>query len=76
MSKTTRNIQGKEFPDSKMCENPQKDKNPKKSFVYRGEGWTTKARGGSGNKRGWKNWIPKWLFKKYKSEPIKSQWQE
>lgn len=45
-----------------------KDKKPKKRFMWRGEGWSCKARGGVGNKRGWKTYIPKWLYKKLKSE--------
>lgn len=68
MSRTIRKIKGKIFPDNSMCRNPQNDKNPKKSFVYPGENQYTKSNGGCGNKRGWKNFIPKWLYKKYKKE--------
>ena len=68
MSRTIRNIQGKKFPDSKMCENPQKDKKPRKRFMYRGDGWSSKARGGIGNKAGWKAYIPKWKYKQLKEE--------
>jgi len=70
MSRTIRIIQGKKFPDSKLCQNPQKDKNPRKSFVYNGENCYTKSNGGPGNKRGWRNFIPKWLYKKYKEKVL------
>lgn len=46
--------------------NQSKDKNPRKSFVYRGDGWATKAQGGPGNKRAWKSYMPKWYYKKNK----------
>jgi len=45
-----------------------KKKEDRKSFVWRGEGWATKAQGGPGNKRKWaRKLIPKWLYKKYKN---------
>lgn len=53
-----------------------KDKKPRKRFVFRGDGWATKARGGIGNKAGWggfpSNWrcLPKWLYKKYKEKQL------
>lgn len=68
MSRTIRIIKGKEFPDSAMCRNPQNDKNPRKRFMWRGDGWSSKARGGVGNKAGWNAWMPKWLYRKYKKE--------
>lgn len=46
--------------------NPQKDKNPKKHFVFHGDHWATKSNGGPGNKRGWKSYMPKWVYKKLK----------
>lgn len=47
-----------------------KDKNLRKRFMWRGEGWSCKAQGGVGNKRGWKVYIPLWLVKKLKKEPL------
>jgi hypothetical protein len=52
MSRTIRVIKGKEFPDSAIYRNPQNDKKPKKMFMWRGDGWSLKARGGPGNKAG------------------------
>lgn len=66
MSNTIREYKGKEYPDKS-----RKDNGDRKSFVFRGDGWATKARGGVGNKRGWggfSSWknLPKWLYNKYK----------
>lgn len=46
------------------------DKNDKerKHFVYIGEGYTTKAQGGPGNKRAWKQPMPKWKYKQIKEK--------
>lgn len=52
-------------------QNPSKDKNSKKEFVFKGDGWATKAKGGPGNKSGWKQPIPKWLRKMYLEKEIK-----
>ena len=43
--------------------NVSKDKKPRKRFMLSGDGYTCKARGGVGNKRGWKSGIPKWIYK-------------
>ncbi len=67
MSRTLRNYRGDTFPDGDV-QNYDKDKKPKKRFMYRGDGWSSKARGGVGNKVAWKSFIPKWLFKKLKKE--------
>lgn len=67
MSRTIRKWHGKKFKDGEI-QNLQKDKKPKKMFVWRGDGWATKARGGPGNKAGWRVWMPKWLYKKLKNE--------
>lgn len=71
MSRTFRkdNKTGKKWPDGEMV-NFSKDKKPKKSFVYPDEHWATKSNGGSGNKRGWKTFKPKWYYKKKKTETI------
>lgn len=75
MSRTKRKFNGdsnnppREFNDGELT-NLSKDKNPKKSFVYRGDGIYTKAQGGPGNKRGWKNWMPKWLYKKLNGKEL------
>lgn len=68
MSRTIRIIKGKEFPDSRKCRNPRNDKNPRKKFMWHGERWSCKSLGGNGNKRGWKTFIPRWLYKKYKED--------
>lgn len=48
-----------------------KDKRSRKSFLLDSEEkWATKSAGGPGNKRGWKVFIPKWLYYKYKKEHI------
>lgn len=66
----SRTIRGKGRFDVKDGDliNLSKDKKPRKSFMYRGDGWSSKARGGVGNKAGWKGWMPKWFFKKLKEK--------
>lgn len=52
MGKTIRNYKGTEFGDK---DGFPKKKQDRKRFVYEGEGHTTKAQGGPGNKRAWNN---------------------
>ncbi len=74
MSRTIR-VRGRfNVPDGDI-QSITKDKNLKKSFVFRGEIWSTKSGGGIGNKRGWggaSNWrvLPKWLYRKYKEKEL------
>lgn len=49
-----------------------KSRNYRKSFVLSGEKWSTKSQGGIGNKRGWKNGMPKWFYK-LKKERLKNE---
>ena len=75
MARTTRKWEGNSNNPPKVCRdgeliNLSKDKKPKKSFMFRGDGWSSKARGGVGNKAGWKVRMPKWLYKKLKKENV------
>lgn len=68
MSHTKRRYKDIEYNDKST-----KKKSDRKRFVFQGEGWTTKARGGVGNKRAWGGksnlrGLPKWLYKKYKEK--------
>ena len=73
MSDTVREYKGEEYPDKS-----RKKIKDKKQFVHRGDGWSTKSQGGSGNKMGWggffgaHNWrnLPKWLYRKYKEKQL------
>ncbi len=67
MSRTIRGRGRYDTPDGKL-QSLNKDKKPRKQFMWRGEGWSSKARGGVGNKSGWKMPIPKWLLQKYKEK--------
>jgi hypothetical protein len=67
MSRTIRGRGRYNTPDGEL-QSLTKDKKPRKRFMYRRDGWSSKARGGPGNKAGWKSIIPKWLLQKYKEK--------
>lgn len=55
MSRTIRKTKLSEFPDYLFRNHKtKKEKSDRKMFMYRGEGWSCVARGGIGNKRGWR----------------------
>ena len=70
MSRTFRNIKGEQYPDKS-----EKKKADRKQFVHHGQGWSTKAQGGVGNKRGWPagspyKVMPQWKYLEYKEKDL------
>jgi len=71
MSRSTDTYKGKVYRQ-KYRRHKTKAKRDKKRFVWQGEGWSTKAQGGPGNKRAWGSrngmsvGLPKWLWKRKK----------
>jgi len=70
MGKTIRYYKGEAHRDKS-----EKKGQDRKQFVYRDEGYTTKAQGGPGNKRAWGGSagvkvIPKFLYQRYKEKDL------